>query len=398
MNLQAMLRQTLDAEKRRPSAPQTRSDNCWRKQTIRPLSEFLGAFDLPRSGVALMETSDLPDPLDPTRILYLDAETTGLSGGAGTVAFQIGLGRLTPEGFVITQLLMRDYPEEVFLLEEVARALASCDAVCTFNGRTFDIPLLHDRMVMKRIDPSCLEKPHIDLLHIARRVYKLRLRQCNLGRLEEMLLGVRRESDLPGAQVPERYFSYLKTGHFDLLDDVLAHNEQDIASLCILLTHLAGVYREPEQLRFGEDLYAMGHGLERHRHHEEARRCWEMVDEGRLHAESQLRLAASWRRAGERGKAAAIWQSLAQSGEGGLTPWVELAKYYEHTERDYPRARDCVRRAIALLADPATSFWMDARAVQEAKNTLQYRYARLERKLRGADPAGGAKGESDQWD
>ena len=398
MNLQAMLRQTMEMEKRKPAAPEARSTDCWKKETVRPLSEFPGAFSLPQQSVALMETAELPDPLDPTRILYLDTETTGLAGGAGTVAFLVGLGRLTPEGFVITQLVMRDYPEEVFLLEEVRRALAQSDTICTFNGRTFDVPLLRDRMVMKRMDASCLDKPHIDLLHVARCVYKLRLRQCNLGRLEELLLDIQREDDLPGAQVPERYFSYLKCGNFDLLSDVLRHNEQDIASLCILLSHMAGVYRQPEQLRFGEDLFAMGSGLERHQHHEEARRCWEMVGQGSLHAQSQLRLAANWRRAGERGKAAAVWRSLAQAGEGGLTPWIELAKYYEHTERDYQNARACVRRAIAMLADPAVSFWMDARTVQETKNALQYRYARLERKLRAADAPEGAKGESEAWD
>ena len=397
MNLQAMLRQTMEAEKRRPAEPVLHSTDCWEQQTVRPLSEFPGAFSLSVDSVALMETADLPASLDPTRILYLDTETTGLAGGAGTVAFEVGLGQLRRDGFVITQLVMRDYPEEVFLLEKVAQALAFCDAVCTFNGRTFDIPLLRDRMVMKRIDPSCLDKPHIDLLHIARRVYKLRLRQCNLSRLEELLLGIRREDDLPGAQVPERYFQYLKTGNFDLLSDVLRHNEQDIASLCVLLNHMASVYQEPEQLRFSEDLYAMGSGLERYQHHEEARRCWEMVGSGSLHAQSQLRLAASWRRAGERDKAVAIWQSLTRTGEGGITPWVELAKHYEHTVRDYQSARACVRRAIAALADPATAFWMDARTVQEEKNALQYRYARLERKLREAESAGSAEGEEEAW-
>jgi len=106
------------------------------------------------------------------------------------------------------------------------------DAICTFNGRTFDVPLLRDRFLMNRMDDSCLDKPHIDLLHMARRVFKLRLQRCNLGKLEEAVLGIPRFDDLPGAQVPQRFFDYLKTGNFDLLTDVLEHNAQDVASLC----------------------------------------------------------------------------------------------------------------------------------------------------------------------
>ena len=158
--------------------------------------------------------------------------------GAGTVAFEVGMGCLTDSGFQIHQLVMRDYPEEKFLLQSIADTLMGYDAICTFNGRTFDVPLLRDRFLMNRMDDSCLDKPHIDLLHIARRVFKLRLQRCNLGKLEEAVLGIPRFDDLPGAQVPQRFFDYLKTGSFDLLTDVLEHNAQDVASLCVLLLSL----------------------------------------------------------------------------------------------------------------------------------------------------------------
>ncbi len=378
MNLKAALEMMSKPKpKAAAEAEARRFTECWRRERVRPLAAFPGAFDLDWAAVTLMETEALPAAADPGRILYLDTETTGLAGGAGTVAFEVGLGRLTEDGFAITQLVMRDYPEERFLLQAVAEALGDCDVVCTFNGRTFDLPLLRDRFLMNRMSPACLEKPHIDLLHIARRVFRLRLQRCNLGSLEEKVLGMPREGDLPGSEVPQRYFGYLKTGRFELLEDVLRHNEQDIASLCVLLNHMAAAYARPELLGHAEDLYAMGVGLARHQHPEEARRCWKLVPAGRMRAASRLQLARSWRQAGDRAEAKAVWEEMIRRREGGVTPYIELAKHYEHVERDLEKALDLTRRAMALAAEP--SLFSDE-TVQETQNALQYRYARLRRK------------------
>ena len=352
--------------------------DCWHGREHYPMRDFPFALEVRRETVMLMQGEEMPDGFDPMRILYLDTETTGLGGGAGTVAFEVGLGWLEEDGFHVHQLLMRDYPEEKFLLEEIVRTAERFDVICTFNGKTFDLPLLRNRFIMNRIRTACLDKPHIDLLHIARRVWKLRLRRCNLTNLEEALLGVPRVDDLPGALVPERFFSYLKTGDFRLFDDVLEHNAQDIASLCTLLAHMCRMYEHPEQLRFDEDVYSMGVALDRFRHTEEARRCYRLAG-GSMHARGQERLAASYRRCGEKEAAAAIWQDMIARREGGVTPYVELAKYYEHQRRDIPAAMDVVRRAIALVSEPAL---FDETSVQEARDALQYRYDRLRRKLK----------------
>ena len=327
----------------------------------------------------LMQGDDMPADFAADRILYLDTETTGLAG-AGTVAFEVGLGWQAADGFHVRQLVMRDYPEEKFLLEEIIRIAEGFNVICTFNGKTFDLPLLRNRFIMNRIRTNVLDKPHIDLLHIARRVWKLRLQRCNLTNLEEALLGVPRVDDLPGAMVPERFFSYLKTGDFHLLDDVLEHNEQDIVSLQNLLCHMCRMYENPEQLRFDEDVYSMGVALERFRHPEEARRCYQLAG-GRMHAQGQEKLAASYRRSGNRAEAVEVWQGMIRRREGGVTPYVELAKYYEHSERDVPAALDMVRQAIAMMAEPSL---FDSPSVQEERNALQYRYDRLKRKLDAA--------------
>ena len=234
--------------------PRPAFTDCWRTETTHTPS----AYPIRRETVMLMQGDDMPKDFAAERILYLDTETTGLMG-AGTVAFEVGLGWQEGDTFHVRQLVMRDYPEEKYLLEEIVRVAEKFDVICSFNGKTFDLPLLKNRFIMNRIRTACLDKPHIDLLHIARRVWKLRLKRCNLTNLEEALLGVPRVDDLPGAQVPERFFSYLKTSDFTLLDDVLEHNEQDIVSLQNLLSHMCRMYENPEQLRFDEDEIGRAH-------------------------------------------------------------------------------------------------------------------------------------------
>lgn len=376
MNLRDKLKAVSAAS--RPAAPARTYEDCLIRQETRPLAGFPHAFALKRETVMLMQGEDMPAAFDPRRILYLDTETTGFMG-AGTVAFLIGVGYLTESGFTIRQYLMRDYPEERFQLEHLQEDLSRFDMICTFNGRSFDVPLLRDRFLITRMRPACLDKPHIDLLHMARRVWKLRLKKCNLGHLEEAVLGIRREGDIPGGEVPQRFFSYLKTGQFSLLEDVIAHNAQDIASLCVLLGHMAHLYEHPELSPHSEDVFSMGMALERMHHPEEARRCYRLAMGGAMRTQGQLHLAVSYRRAGDRSRAKEIWQAMVIRHEGGATPYIELAKHYEHVEHDLPSALEMTRRAMLLLAEPTL---FDDSAVQETRNAVQYRYDRLKSRLK----------------
>lgn len=149
MNLRDKLK-AIEKPKSPPKAPEKQFTDCYHGREMRELSEFPGAFDLDLSALRLMTQEELPDDLDPRNILYLDTETTGFMG-AGTVAFEVGMGCLTDSGFQIHQLVMRDYPEEKFLLQSIADTLMGYDAICTFNGRTFDVPLLRDRFLMNRM-------------------------------------------------------------------------------------------------------------------------------------------------------------------------------------------------------------------------------------------------------
>ena len=378
MNLRDKLRAVGgDTGSRTAPAEQGTSD-CRHFAVYHPPEEFPGAWDLTRETLALMSEKELPEAFDPRRILYLDTETTGL-GGSGTVAFLVGMGYLTDSGFEVHQFLMRDYPEEPYLLKHVAAGLERFDVLCTFNGTGFDVPLLESRFLMNRMSRSCLDLPHLDLLHMCRRLWKLRLGRCNLGRLEEVILGKPRENDLPGSEVPQRYFAYLKTKQPSLLEDILKHNAQDIASLCVLLNHMADLYLHPEKIRFSEDVYSMGRALERIDRTENARRCYRLASRGRAGGLASAALAASYRREGDRDAAAGIWRDMIREGKGGVRPYVELAKYEEHVRKNLPEALRLTEQAMIRLSEPGLG---SGRAVQEEKNELQYRWQRLKRKLK----------------
>ena len=353
------------------------SRDCRHLAVTRPLSEFPGAHAVRRDTLEKMTGLALPEPFDPRKILYLDTETTGLGGG-GTVAFLVGLGWLTDAGFEVHQFLMRDYDEESYLLRHVEAGLNRFDVLCTFNGAAFDVPLLEGRLLMNRFRRDCLDKPHIDLLQLARRVWKLRLKRCSLGRLETAILGAPRTDDLPGSEVPKRYFDYLKTKQESLLDDILSHNAQDIASLCVLLTHMAEMYDRPETVPFSEDLYSMGRAMEKNRRPEEARTYYRLARKGRMRGEAGMALGRNLRRAGEGEEAEKIWLEMIESRAGGVQPYIEMAKLLEHRKRDFAGALEMTERAMALLGETRLR---EDRTVQETKNALQYRRRRLKKRL-----------------
>ena len=185
--------------------------------------------------------------------------------------------------------------------------------------------------------------------------------------------------DLPGSEVPQRYFTYLKTKQMSLLDDILKHNAQDIASLCVLLNHMADLYLHPEKIRFSEDVYSMGRALERINRTENARHCYRLARRGRMGDSAGAALAMSYRRGGEREQAAEVWREMIRDRRGGIVPYVELAKYEEHVRRDIPAALELTEKALLLISEPTLR---EGKTVQESKNELQYRRQRLTRKLK----------------
>ncbi len=319
--------------------------------------------------------------LGPEDVLFLDTETTGLSGGVGTVAFLVGLGYFTPQGFTVEQFLMHDYPQEPELLSRVSAILRRYPALCTFNGRTFDVPLLEARLTMNRLPRQCFPPLHLDVLFPSRRLWKLRLKSCTLGNLEERLLHISREDDLPGAQVPALYFQYLKDGDFAPLERVLEHNRQDIVSLAQLFYFLCYQVNRPEAIAHGEDLLSLARAMEKRGYLPKAMKCYRLCAKGATRAPAYNALAQNAKRQGNVQAAVRLYQAMARRGDDPVEAYEALAKLYEHRLSDPGQALHYTRQALLLLSEPGL---FRSEAVQNRQIALQYRYARLRRRLSSA--------------
>lgn len=287
---------------------------------------------------------------DPRRCLFLDTETTGLSGGAGTVAFLVGIGWLEGEDFVVEQYLMKDYADEAEMLSRLARRMESFDAVCTFNGRNFDLPLLETRFTMCRMRDSWRDLDQLDLLYPARRTWKKRIGSCRLSRVEELILGAPREGDLPGSEAPQRYFDFLKSGDMALLKEVVEHNRQDVYTLGTLLAHLCGLYAHPERVRNQTDLYSMGRALENQGELCPARELYRIAAipapagsvsalvGNNVAAEAAWRMYLLARRNRDAEAMRGILEQMALRRQLRDRIYVELSKLYEHRYKNPRRA------------------------------------------------------------
>ena len=371
----------LDAEPQKPAPAQSQNQpkrKCHHQQAIFPVTLFTDRTCATPELLESLFGCAFPDEVEPEDILFLDTETTGLSGGAGTVAFQIGVGYFTHCGFVVEQYLMHDYPEEPEMLHALNALMKRFSIICTFNGRTFDVPLLKSRFLMNRIAHPNIPEVHADVLHPARRLWKLRLKRCNLGHLEEQLLHVTREDDLPGALVPQTYFQYLKDGNFEPLVRILEHNKQDIVSLAQLFYFMCKQAAKPEEMEYGEDLFSLAKAMEKRGDRDKAMRCYRLSAESCMRPQAYQALARIEKRQGHTEAAVKLYQTMLAQGDDPLSACEALAKLYEHQLKDVQGALSYTRQALLFLSEPA--LFRD-NTVQERQSALQYRYARLRRKL-----------------
>jgi uncharacterized protein len=295
----------------------------------------------------------------PTRWAFLDTETTGLAGGTGTYAFLIGVGSIDQQGFRLRQFFMRDYGEEASLLWRLAEHLAQFDVLITYNGKAYDQPLLETRFRMARARHPFERMEHLDLLFGARRLWKLRLDSCRLVDLENRVLGVERQGDLPGEMIPYVYFDFLRSQKAFQVVPIFHHNATDILSLACLTAIVPCAFRSPEGagLRHGADLIGLGRWLVQAERHEEAvalfRRAIEMGLPDDLLFRTLWDTAAAERRLGRIDAALAAMTELAGSRNPfRVRAFEELAKHYEHREKNYAMALEMTRSALALEDTP----------------------------------------------
>jgi uncharacterized protein len=298
---------------------------------------------------------------DPEKWLFLDTETTGLAGGTGTYAFLIGIAWWDSGGLQLEQFMMRDFSEEHSVLLELAARIAERPVLVTFNGKTFDWPLLESRYLMTR----CIRVPelaaHLDLLHPARAVWKLRLGSVKLVELERHVLdiarlGWHREDDVPSSMIPQFYFNYLRGGSPAPLAGVVRHNGMDLRGLAALFGKLNALLdcqqrEETEAL----DLFGLSRYLQRRGEATKAESaCVAARDRGLpipFDAQAQRELAQMAKRRGEYAAAALIWEELLKEANCRFLACEELALYHERRTKDFKKALAFARAGLKALLD-----------------------------------------------
>ncbi|HEY3456675.1 MAG TPA: ribonuclease H-like domain-containing protein [Bryobacteraceae bacterium] len=321
-------------------------------------SADIGALsELPESFLDVLSDREITSA-PPERWAFLDTETTGLMGSPGTYAFLIGIGRITREGFRVRQFFMREYAEERSVLAAVASHLKKFDVLITYNGKSYDQPLLEMRYRQAAHKLPFGRLGHLDLLHGARRLWKLRLEDCRLVQLEEQILGVCREGDLPGELIPYVYFEYLRSHEAYRLVPIFHHNAMDILTLACLTAIVPAAFRQTDAeslsrvgVRRGEDLAGIARWLRSTDEHAAALEMFQRAVEAGL--PDKLLFRSLWEIALlekklERSQAA--FQHFTElagcRNEYRIAALEELAKHYEHKERNYLSALECTRQAL----------------------------------------------------
>ena len=350
-----------------------------------------GGFAVPALGRL---TADLPAATTLRDALFIDTETTGLAGGTGTYPFLIGAGHVELDHIVVRQYLLPEFTHEWLMLKHIDNLLNGYAYTVSFNGKSFDLPLLRTRFVLNRQD-SCLDDmQHVDVLHPARRIWRERLPSCDLQTLEKFILDVHRVGDVPGNLVPHLYFEFIRKRDALLLRDVLEHNFHDIVNMILLTMRMARICEAPLQhLRHRRDIYSLGRYWFQQRDYSGAIPLLEWLaenDDGGRHdvtTASAFLLSLSYKKSGEKDLARDCLQTMVDGQT--LKPEIieELAKVLEHDDKDIAAALAVVEKGLQYLdvirqLDPRSKMLKYVQA-------LQHRHARLVKRLAKAAAEGG---------
>ncbi len=349
----------------------------------------LGALCQNNAGhIALLNKDPALNSVPLQELLFIDTETTGLSGGIGTVAFLVGIGYFEGEQFVIDQFFMRDFSDEPGVLHSflhsVERVQNRGGAIVSFNGKSFDLPLLFNRAVFHRFLRSATPVAHIDLLHPARRFWKKSLPDCTLGTLETHLLKIRRSGDVPGFMIPEIYFRFLRSQDPRPLLPVFYHNQMDILSLVGILHIMLQIYSfRTHKNDVPVDWPAAGSAFEEIGKYDEGLRFHQNLLAGNLAVPEKkeifLRMARLHKKQQNYASAIEYWQQAVSLAGFSAEPYEELAKVYEHRIVDLQRAKKYTAKALenVRLLEQLRNDGKYA----ELKSSLLWRLNRIKRKL-----------------
>lgn len=312
-------------------------------------------------------------------LVFLDTETTGLSGGTGTMAFMVGVGKFVGDQFVLEQFFLRNPSEEEAFLYALSLFCKDMKAVVSYNGKAFDIPILNTRHIIQRVPSPFLDAFHIDLLTISRQIWRLRLSQCRLADIERHILGFQREGgEVPGYLAPEFYKDYLRTGDARPLKGVFYHNQEDVVSLAALLSLVAKILEvpSPEVVSFYNDMFSIGRVFEKMEDFETAHQLYAQSYEGEtdqtLAIQYLMRHAALLKKSGDLDQALNLWNQAAELNH--FETLVILAKHHEHKTKQLDLAITLTQRALDCLSG-------EGKIKPSEVDKLNHRKTRLIRKL-----------------
>jgi uncharacterized protein YprB with RNaseH-like and TPR domain len=285
-------------------------------------------------------------------VLFIDTETTGLAGGSGTVAFMVGLGWVKGNRFVVHQYFISQLNHEEGMLEYIAEFAKNFTCLASYNGKSYDIPLLNTRYVMNRLTSAFEDFEHIDLLHQSRALWKYSLRDCKLKTLETELMGLYRDGDIPGELIPEVYFEYLESGVIDRIERIFFHNRFDIITMLgVLLLIMKSVETvSPDENPLND--YAKGRIFHKKKDIQRSIQHYENVLTSNISISrriiTMLELAAIYKKEKMIDKAVELWLQTVKI-DYSFTAYVELAKYYEHDEKNAEQALKISHKALEGL-------------------------------------------------
>ncbi len=359
-----------------------------RNRFMRPAA---GAMD---PGSLKILEPDFADPLyDPGQWLFLDTETTGLAGGTGTYAFLVGLAWWEEGAFTVEQYFMRDYCDEASLLLEVAGRLSERRVLVTYNGKSFDWPLLQTRFQMGRVCEIPKPSLHLDLLHPARQIWRLSLESVALEQLEKHILKFDRGRDIPSATIPWRYFDFLRGGPPEEVAEVFHHNCMDLCGLATLAVHIVDMLASPQRgVCRPEELFGISRMFrKRGEARIAAQICREALagglpKEAERAAQRELAILAARERDFELSNR--LWEKLLDGSVAGLQAYERLAVHYEHRASLPHKAARLSREALVRLQESFRSGSLASKSYLQWHRSFSRRLARLERKVSGVKSTG----------
>jgi uncharacterized protein YprB with RNaseH-like and TPR domain len=364
----------------------------------------LGAPDGELNGEALrlMAPGAPKEASDPAQWLFLDTETTGLAGGTGTYPFLIGIAWWDAGGLEVEQFFMRDHSEEHSVLLALADRIVERPVLVTFNGKSFDWPLLETRYRMTRSIRTPVLRAHLDFLHAARSLWRLRIGSVRLAELELRVLGWNRGADMVSAMIPQIYFDYLHEGPPEPLVPIFHHNQMDLRGLAALATRVLSLLGNPEtQGSDGLEIFGVSRICERRGQAQRARRLYEQSIARELPSETdraaRSSLARLAKREGDLELARRLWEGMLGNSREGLEAYEQLAIYYEHGAREPHRAVALARKALQELRSASRIGTISSTGYRERRLRFEHRLARLERKAGGSlldalEPESAARG------